>query len=77
LRLNDVVKRTQDNEEIVFGLDDRLVMIDFNDITCVLKGVDPIDNINIFLERTPLQNSNNTWISCSYEPHECVVVNVI
>jgi hypothetical protein len=56
-------EKTHNNEEIMFGLDDRSVMIDLNDITCVLRGDDPIDNINNFLERTPLQNSNDTWIA--------------
>jgi hypothetical protein len=56
-------EKIHDNEKIAFGPDDRLVMIDLNDITCVLRGDDPIDNINIFLERTPLQNPNDTWIA--------------
>lgn len=40
------------------------MMIDFNDIICVLKGGDAIDKVmNIFLQWTPLQILDNTWIS--------------
>jgi hypothetical protein len=56
-------EKTHDNEKISFGPDNRSMMIDFNDMTCVLKGDNPVNNINIFLERTPQQNLNNTWIA--------------
>lgn len=52
------------NEEILFGLEERLVMIDLNDIMWVLKGDSATNNImNIFLKQTPLQILNNTWIT--------------
>ncbi len=65
-----------DNEEISFGPKGRLMMIDLDNIICVLKGKDVIHNVvNIFLKWTPLKNSKQ-HVDCFCEFHECIVVIV-
>ncbi len=55
--------KTPDDEEISFGLEEKSVMIDFDNIICVLKGNDVIQNImNSFLKQTSLEIQNNMWI---------------
>jgi hypothetical protein len=50
------------------------MMIDLNNIICVLKGNDVIHNIvNIFFEVDPPKNSSQ-HVDCLCEIHQCVVV---
>ncbi len=44
----------QENEEILFGLEERSMMISFNNIICVLEGGDAVNKVmKIFLQWTP------------------------
>jgi len=55
LWINDVVERVHDEGNISFGPKTRLVIIDPNNISCVLRNDDAINNvINVFFKWTPL-----------------------
>lgn len=50
------------------------MIIDLNDIICVLKGGDAIDKVmNIFLQWTPLHNFRQ-YMDFPFELHEFIVV---
>ncbi len=61
--INDVVERVHDEEKISFGFKTRSTIIDLNNIICVLRNDDAINNvINIFKVDPPMSNSKKLWI---------------